>query len=123
MRGPSSAPARTPWRWLLVIAAAALLVGILPALLLARWGPYVLGRALSAYLQTSVTVQGVKGGWWNGVTVHQLTVAEDPAPPAATLVRVEHLTVNLPVVSLLFSSKPLTLHLDDVRIDLRRRQD
>jgi AsmA-like C-terminal region len=123
MSGSYSVPARKPWRWLLVIAAAALLVGILPTLLLAQWGPYALGRALSAYLQTSVTVQGVRGGWWSGLTVHQLSVAEDPTPQAATLVRVEHLTVNLPVVSLLFSSKPLTLHLDDVRIDLRRRQD
>jgi hypothetical protein len=66
------APTRKPrrWRWLLVIAAVVLLVDVLPALLLAQWGPYFLGRALSAYLQTSVTVQGVTGGWWNGVTVH-----------------------------------------------------
>ena len=111
------------WRWLLVIAAAFLLLGVLPALLLAQWGPYFLGRALSAYLQTSVTVQGVTGGWWNGVTVHQLTVAEDRTPRASTLVRIEHLTINLPVVALLFSSKPLTVRVTDVHIDLHRRQD
>jgi hypothetical protein len=123
MSGSYSTPARKPWRWLLILAAAVLLVAILPALMLALWGPSFLGRALSAYLQTSVTVQGVTGGWWSGVTVHQLTVAEDPTPQAPTLVRVEHVTVNLPVVSLLFSSKPLILRLDDVHIDLRRRQD
>ena len=124
MRGSSSPPARKKWRWLLVLAGAVLLVGVLPPLMLALWGPYVLGRALSAYLQTSVTVQGVTGGWWNGVTVQQLTVAEDPTPQAPTLVRVEQLTVNLPVVSLLFSAKPLALHLEactstcgDVRTD------
>src|SRR4029434_7177311 len=90
----ASDPTRKPrrWRWLLMIAAAVLLVDVLPALLLAQWGPYFLGRALSAYLQTSVTVQGVTGGWWNGVTVHQLTVAEDRTPRASTLVRIEHLT-------------------------------
>jgi hypothetical protein len=123
MSGSSSAPARKPRRWLLVIAAAALLVGILPVLLLAQWGPYALERALSAYLHTSVTVQRVTGGWWNGVTVHQLAVAEDPTAPAPTLVRVGRLTINLPVLALLFSSKPLALHLDEVRIQLRRRQD
>ena len=46
-------PTRKPrrWRWLLVIAAVALLVGVLPMLILAQWGPYFLGRALSAYLR------------------------------------------------------------------------
>jgi hypothetical protein len=52
-----------------------LLVGILSALLLVQWGPYVLGRVLSAYVHTSVTVQDITGGWWNGLTIHQLTVA------------------------------------------------
>src|SRR5206468_11939148 len=101
----------------------ALLVGVLLALLLAQWGPYFLGRALSAYLQTSVTVQGVTGGWWNGVTVHQLTIAEDRTPRASTLVRIKSLTCNLPVVALVFSSKPLIVRLADAHIDLRRRQD
>jgi hypothetical protein len=100
-----------------------LLVGILSALLLVQWGPYVLGRMLSAYVHTSVTVQDITGGWWNGLTIHQLTVAEDPTPQAPTLVRIEQLTINLPIISLLFSSKPLALHLDDVRIDLRRHQE
>ena len=54
-----------------------LLVGILLAFLLARWGPYVLGRALSAYLQTAVTVREVRGGWWSGLTVYQLSVTGD----------------------------------------------
>jgi hypothetical protein len=119
------APTRKPrrWRWLLVIAAAALLVGVLPALLLAQWGPYFLGRALSASLQTSVTVQRVTGGWWNGVTVHQLTVAEDLTPQASTLVRITSLTINLPVVTLVFSSKPLIVRVTDVHIDVRKRQD
>ena len=53
-------PRRT-WRWLLAVAAAVLLVGILLAFLLVRWGPYVLARALSAYLQTAVTVREVRG--------------------------------------------------------------
>jgi hypothetical protein len=91
--------------------------------MLVPWEPYVLGRALSAYLHTSVTVQGVTGGWWHGVTVHQLTVAEDSTPQAPMLVRVDNLTVNLPLMSLLLSTKPITLRLDGVRIDLRRRQD
>jgi hypothetical protein len=68
-------------------------------------------------------VQGVTGGWWNGVTVHQLTVAEDLTPQASTLLRIEHLALNLPVVALLFSSKPLTVRLAGVHIDLHRRQD
>jgi hypothetical protein len=123
MRGSSSPPARKKWRWLLVLAGALLLVGVLPALMLTLWGPYVLGRALSAYLQTSVTVQGVVGGWWNGVTVQQLTVAEDPTPQAPILVRVEQLTVNLPLVSLLLSSQPIALHLEGVHFDLLRRDD
>src|SRR5215475_5023617 len=119
------APTRKPrrWRWLLVIAAAVLLVGVLPALLLAQWGPYFLGRALSAYLQTSVTVQGVTGGWWSGVTLHQLTVAEDPTPQAPMLVRVDRLTVNRPLVSLLLSTKPIPVRLETVPIELQRRQD
>src|SRR5215510_13531258 len=118
-------PMRKPrrWRWLLVIAAVGLLVGVLPVLVLAQWGPYVLGRALSASLHTSVTVQGVTGGWWNGVTVHQLTVAEDLTPQAPTLVRIQSLTINLPVVALVFSSKPLIVRVADVYIDIHRRQD
>jgi AsmA-like C-terminal region/Domain of Unknown Function (DUF748) len=123
MRGASSTPARKLWRWLLVLVAVVLLVGFLPALTLAQWGPYVLGRALSAYLHTSVTVQGITGGWWSGLTVHQLTVAEDRTAQAPMLVRVDNLTVNLPLVSLLLSTKPITLRLDAVRIDLRRHQD
>jgi hypothetical protein len=123
MSGSSSPRARKTWRWLLVIAAVILLVGVLPALILAQWGPYVLGRVLSAYLQTSVTVREVSGGWWSGLTVHQLSVAEDQTPQAPTLVRVEQATVSLPIVFLLFSAKPIALHLDTVHIDLRRRQD
>jgi hypothetical protein len=123
MSGSSSPPAQKTWPWLLVLAAAVLIVSVLPALMLAPWGPYVLGRALSTYLHTAVTILGVTGGWWNGVTVHQLTVAEQPTPQAPTLVRVEQLTVNLPLVSLLLSSKPIALHLDTVHLDLRRRQD
>ena len=102
MSGSSSTPARKPWRWLPVLAATVLLGGILLGLMLMPWESYVLGRALSAYLQTSVSVQGVTGGWWNGVTVHQLTVAEDSTPQAPRLVRISHLTINLPVVSLLY---------------------
>jgi hypothetical protein len=119
----SSAPGRKAWRWLLAVAAAVLLVGSLPALILALWGPSVLGRALSTYLQTAVTVQGVTGGWWSGVTVHQLTVAEDLTPQAPVLVRVDTLSLNLPLVFLLLSTKPITVRLDTVHIDLRRRQD
>jgi hypothetical protein len=62
MCGSSSPPAGKTWRWLLVLAGALLLVGVLPALILAQWETYVIGRTLSAYLQTSVTVQGVVGG-------------------------------------------------------------
>ena len=79
-----------------MVAGVLLLVGVLPPLMLAQWGPYILGRALSAYLQRSVTVQGVVGGWWNGMTLQQLSVAEDPTPQAPTLVRIEQLTINLP---------------------------
>ena len=39
------------------------------------------------------------------------------------LVRVDTLTVNLPLVFLLLSTKPITVRLDTVHIDLRRRQD
>src|SRR5262245_3446268 len=119
----SFAPGRKTWRWLLAVAAVVLVVGILPTLMLALWGPSVLGRVLSTYLQTSVTVQGVTGGWWSGVTVHQLTVADDPTPQAPMLVRVDRLTVNRPLVSLLLSTKPITVRLDTVHIDLQRRQD
>jgi hypothetical protein len=123
MRRFSSPPPRKPWRWLLGLAGALLLVGLLPALMLAQWGPYILGRVLSAYLQTSVSVQGVVGGWWDGVTLQQLSVAVDRTPQAPTLVRVEQLTVNRPVVALLFSAKPLALHLDGIHFDLRRGDD
>jgi AsmA-like C-terminal region len=119
----SLASSRNIWRWLLAVAAVVLLVAILPALLLALWGPSVLGRVLSAHLQTAVSVQRVTGGWWSGVTVHQLTVAEDPTPQAPMLVRVDTLTVNLPLVFLLLSTKPIPVRLDAVHIDLRRRQD
>src|SRR4029453_14408044 len=119
----SSAPGCKTWRWLLAVAAAVLVVGILPTLILALWGPSVLGRVLSAYLQTSVTVQGVTGGWWSGVTVHQLTVAEDPTPQAPMLARVDTLTVNLPLVFLWFSTKSIPVRLDTVQIDLHARQD
>ena len=122
-RSFSAASGRKRWRWLLAVASAVLLVAILPGLLLALWGPSVLGRVLSAYLQTSVTVQRVTGGWWSGVTIHRLTVAEDSTPQAPMLVRVDTLTVNLPLVSLLLSTKPITVGLDTVHIDLRRRQD
>jgi AsmA-like C-terminal region len=123
MRGFSFAPGRRLWRWLLAVAAAVLLVAILPALILPLLGPTILGRVLSDYVQTSVTVQRVTGGWWSGVTVHQLTVAEEPTPQAPMLVRVGTVTVNLPLVSLLFSTKPITVHLDTVYIALRRRSD
>ena len=119
----SAASGRKIWRWLLAVAAAVLLVAILPALILALWGPSVLGRVLSAYLQTSVSVQRVTGGWWSGVTIHQLTVAEGPTLQAPMLVRVGTLTVNLPLVSLLLSTKPITVHLDTVYIALHRRPD
>ena len=107
----------------MAVAIAVLLVAILPTLVLALWGPSVLGRVLSDYAQTSVTVQRVTGGWWSGVTVHQLTVAEEPTPQAPILVRVGTVTVNLPLVSLLLSTKPITLYLDTVYIAMRKRQD
>ena len=122
-RSFSVASGRKRWRWLLAVSAVVLLVAILPGQLLALWGPPVLGRVLSAYLQTSVTVQGVTAGWWSGVTVHQLTVAEDRTLQAPMLVRVDTLTVNLPLVSLFLSTKPIIVGLDMVHIDLRRRQD
>jgi hypothetical protein len=118
-----SHPGRKLWRWLLLIAVTVLLVAILPAFFLALWGPSFLGRVLSAYLHTAVTVQSVTGGWWSGISIHHLTVAEDPAPQAPTLVRVDNLTVNLPLVSILLSTKPITVRLDTVHIDLRQRQD
>ena len=109
---------RQGWRWLLAVAAAVLLVAILPALILALSGPSVLGRVLSDFLHTSVTVQRVTGGWWSGMTVHQLTVAEDPTPQAPMLVQVGTVTVTLPLVSLLLSTKPIPVHLDAVDIAL-----
>src|SRR6266508_1500531 len=118
-----AAPGRKTWRWLLAVAAAVLVVGILPTLILALWGPSVLGRVLSAYLQTSVTVQGVTGGWWSGVTLHQLTVAEDPTPQAPMLARVDTLTVNLRPAFLWLSTKHIPGRLDTVHIDMQRRQD
>ena len=119
----SAASGHKRWRWLLAVAVVVLLVAILPRFLLALWGPSVLGRVLSDYLQTSVTVQSVTGGWWSGVTVYHLTVAEEPTPQAPMLVRVGTVAVNLPLVSLLLSTTPIPVHLDMVDIALRRRPD
>jgi hypothetical protein len=123
MSESSAIPGRKSWRWRMMLVGAGLLGGLLAALMLVPWEPYVLGRALSTYLHTTVTVQRVTGGWWHGLTIQQLTIAEDRTPQAPTLVRVEQLTVNLPLVSLWLSTKPLALHLETVHIGLRRRQD
>ena len=122
MRG-SSSPTRKTWRWLLAVAGVLLLVGVLPPLMLAQWGPYILGRALSAYLQRSVTVQGVVGGWWNGMTLQQLTSLRIRHHRRRRSCGLNSLTINLPLVSLLLSSKPMALHLEAAHIDLRKRQD
>jgi hypothetical protein len=123
MSESSAIPGRKSWRWRMMLVGAGLLGGLLAALMLVPWEPYVLGRALSTYLHTTVTVQGATGGWWHGLTIQQLTIAEDRTSQAPTLVRVEQLTVNLPLVSLWLSTKPLALHLETVHIGLRRRQD
>src|SRR5262245_51163533 len=111
------------WRWLLEVMAVGLLVTMLPALILELWGPSILGRALSTYLHTSVTVQQVTGGWWSGVTVHQLTIAEDLTPQAPVLARIDTLRLNLPLVFLLLPGKPIPVRVETVHIDLRQRQD
>jgi hypothetical protein len=111
------------WLWRLMIAGTVPLLGILLALTSALWGPYCLGRVLSAYLQTSDIVGGMTGGWWSGLTIRELTITERTTPQAPLLMRVDKLTVDLSLASLLFSTKPITVWLHAVHIDLRQRQD
>ncbi len=111
------------WRLLLALALLALLVAIVPPFLLSAWGPHLLGRKLSALVQTAVTVQRVTGGWWSGLVIHQLAVAERPAPETSVLMRVDRLAVNRALVPLLFSRQPVAVAIDGVSIHLRQRDD
>ena len=111
------------WRWLLALALLAILVTTVPPFILSAWGPHILGRKLSALLQTAVTVQRVSGGWWGGLVIHQLVVSERPTPETPVLMRVDHLAVNRALVPLLLSSQPVAVAIDGVSIHLRQRDD
>jgi hypothetical protein len=110
------------WGWLL-LAAIAMVVFLLPALILPVWGASFIERMVTSYLHTPVTVQGVTGSWWGGISVHQLRIAEDFTPQAPTLLRVETISVPMPLPSLWLSTQPIGVRLDGVHFDLRRRQD
>ena len=79
---PARSQRRRPWRWLLVIASLVGLIVLLPQFVLIQWGPRLLGTFLSKQLHTSVTVEGVAGGWLSGLEVRGIEVAERPESPA-----------------------------------------
>ena len=120
---PARSQRRRLWGWLLVIAALVSLIAFLPQCLLIQWGPRLLGTVLSKQLHTSVTVQGVAGGWLSGLEIRGIEVAEGPELPAPRLLRLERLTLNLAAVWLLASSEPVVLHLEDLTVNLRRGDD
>ena len=120
---PASVWCRRHWRWLLAVAILALLVVFLPQFALRQWGPSLLGRVLSTQLHTSVTVAHITGGWLSGLELRGLAVAESPKPQALTLVHVERLTLNLPALWLLVTSDPIVLRVEDLSVNLRRRDD
>jgi len=95
------------------------LVVFLPQFVLVHWGPRLLGTVLSKQLQTSVTVEGVAGGWWSGAKIRGLEVAESPEPQAPLLLCIERITLNLALVWLLGSSTPIVLRLEDVTVNSR----
>src|SRR4030095_661056 len=111
----ASPPARNQrrrlWRSLMVIAALVSLIVFLPQFLLIQWGPRLLGTVLSKQLHTSVTVEGLTGGWLNGPEVRGIGVAESPESSAPRPLRLERLALNLAVVWLLVSSEPVVLRL------------
>ncbi|MCZ6643458.1 MAG: hypothetical protein O7F71_17945, partial [Gammaproteobacteria bacterium] len=111
------------WRWLLAIAVVVLCIVFLPQFILVQWGPSVLGRVLSKQLHTSVTVEGITGGWLSGLEIQRLEVAESPEPQAPMLLRMERLTLNLAAGWLLVTSEPIVLRIDDLNVHLRRRDD
>ena len=124
---PASPPAplwcRRRWRWLLAVMILVFLVVFLSQFVLGQWGPSLLGRVLSTQLHTSVTIEDITGGWLSGLALRGIAVAESPEPQALTLVRVERLTLNLAAVWLLISSDPIVLRLEEISVNLRRRDD
>src|SRR5215510_6602221 len=111
------------WRWLLAVAMLVLLCVFLPQFVLGHWGPSLLGRVLSTQLHTSVTIEAITGGWLSGLELRGIAVAESPEPQALTLLRVERLTLNLAAVWLLVSSDPIVLRMEELSVNLRRRDD
>ena len=120
---PARSQRRRLRRWLLVIAALVSLIVFLPQFVLIQWGPRLLGTILSKQLHTSITVQGVAGGWLSGLEIRGIEVAERPESSAPRLLRLERLTLNLAAVWLLASSEPVILHLEDLTINVRRGDD
>ena len=99
------------WRWLLAIAVVVLCIVLLPQFILVQWGPSILGSVLSKQLHTSVTVEGITGGWLSGLEIQRLEVAESPEPQAPMLLRMERLTLNLAAGWLLVTSEPIVLRI------------
>ena len=120
---PAQVQRQRHWRWLLVVAVLVCLIAFLPQLVLVQWGPRLLGTVLSKQLQTSVTVEGIAGGWLRGLEIRGIEVAESPAPQAPVLLRLERVTLNLGAVWLLASSDPIALRLEELTVNLRRRDD
>lgn len=121
----ASPPARGQrhWRWLLVGVVLVCLIVFLPQLILVRWGPRLLGKTLSKQLQTSVTVEGITGGWLRRLEIRGIEVAESPTPQAPRLLRLERISLNLGAVRLLASADPIALRLEDLTVNLRHRDD
>src|SRR5215510_750339 len=120
---PAPVQRQRRWRWLLAVVILALLVVFLPQFALRQWGPSLLGSVLSTQLHTSVTVAQITGGWLSGLELRGLAVAESPEPQALTLVHVERLTLNLAALWLLVGSDPIVLRMEDLSVNLRRRDD
>jgi uncharacterized protein involved in outer membrane biogenesis len=74
-------------------------------------------------LQTSVTVEGITGGWLRGLEIRGIEVAESPTSQAPRLLRLERITLNMGAVRLLASADPIALRMEDLTVNLRRRDD
>ena len=120
---PTSVQRQRRWRWLLAVVIVLFLFVFLPQFVLGQWGPSLLGTVLSTQLRTSVTIEDITGGWLSGLELRGIAVAESPEPQALTLLRVERLTLNLAAVWLLVSSDPIVLRMEELSVNLRRRDD
>jgi hypothetical protein len=68
-------------------------------------------------------VHRVTGGWWSGLEIQQLIIAESATPQAPPLVQVERLVVNRALLPLFLSTRPVALHVDSVDVYLRQQPD